>query len=87
VVVLILLGLAANITLTLWIAAPLGELPSCLKPPRTLPCAALPTSFILQEPRCADKLLQAVNVTNVRVVAAWSEQESSTTLQRRRLRG
>ncbi|MCK4342529.1 MAG: hypothetical protein KAY37_12490 [Phycisphaerae bacterium] len=34
----------------------------------TLPCAALPTRFVLESPECAQKLLDAMNVSNVRVV-------------------
>jgi len=36
---------------------------------RSLPCEAVPVRFVLDEPECADKLLRAMNVTNVRVVA------------------
>lgn len=36
---------------------------------RSLPCEAVPVRFILDEPECADKLLRAMNVTNVRVIA------------------
>ena len=35
----------------------------------TLPCAALPTRFVLESPECAQKLLDAMNVSNVRVVS------------------
>ena len=33
------------------------------------PCLAIPTKFILQEPECAEKLIQAANVSNVRVIS------------------
>ena len=33
-------------------------------------CLAIPTRFILEYPECADKLLQAMNVTNVHIVPA-----------------
>jgi hypothetical protein len=32
-------------------------------------CTAIPVKLILEDPECADKLLRAMNVTNVRVVA------------------
>ena len=35
----------------------------------TLPCAALPTRFVLESPECAQKLLDAMNVSKVRVVS------------------
>ncbi|MBU0717176.1 MAG: hypothetical protein KJ749_02925 [Planctomycetes bacterium] len=35
----------------------------------TLPCAALPTRFVLESPECAQKLLDAMNVSNVRIVS------------------
>ncbi len=37
--------------------------------PDALSCAALPTRFVLDSPECAQKLLEAMNVTNVRVLA------------------
>ena len=36
----------------------------------TLPCPAIPTRFVLDDPECANKLLRAMNVTTVRVRAA-----------------
>ena len=32
------------------------------------PCLAIPTRFILEYPECAEKLVQAANVSNVRIV-------------------
>jgi hypothetical protein len=34
----------------------------------SLPCGAIPTRFVMEEPECADKLLRSMNVTNVRVL-------------------
>jgi len=34
----------------------------------SLPCQAVPTQFVMDEPECADKLLRAMNVTNVRIL-------------------
>jgi len=39
---------------------------------KVLPCAAIPTRHILQEPERANKLLQAMNMTNVRVLPRGS---------------
>ena len=33
-----------------------------------LPCKAIPVRFILDEPICADKLLQTMNVTNLHIL-------------------
>lgn len=33
-------------------------------------CMAIPVKLILEDPECADKLLRAMNVTNVRVERA-----------------
>ena len=42
-------------------------------------CLAIPTRFILEYPECAQRLVEAANVTNVRIV-------SSGTLESRRFR-
>ena len=33
-------------------------------------CLAIPTRYVLKYPECADKLLQAMNITNVHIVPA-----------------
>jgi len=33
------------------------------------PCLAIPTRFILEEPECAEKLVRAANVTNVKILS------------------
>ncbi len=60
--VLILVGVVANMVTTLKLASGLSG-----APPRSLPCAAVPTRLILEDPVCAQKLLDAMNVTNVRI--------------------
>ena len=42
-------------------------------PPRDLPCPAVPMRLIEEDPACVNKLLAAMNVTNVRIVADLSE--------------
>ena len=32
-----------------------------------LPCAAVPTRFVVEHPECAQTLLESMNVTNVRI--------------------
>jgi hypothetical protein len=34
------------------------------------PCAALPVRFVHEEPACADKLLRAMNISNVHITQA-----------------
>ena len=33
-----------------------------------LPCKAVPTRFVIEEPECANKLLRSMNVTNVHIL-------------------
>ena len=58
---LILVGVVGNIVLTL------REKPTTPTRP-ALPCQAIPTRYILEYPDCADKLLQVMNVTNVKIL-------------------
>lgn len=34
----------------------------------SLPCSAIPTRFVLEYPDCADKLVRAMNITDVHIV-------------------
>ena len=52
----------------------------------TLPCSAIPTRLVLEDPACAQKLLESMNVTNVRVKSRWSadtgiSDETTSTVQ------
>jgi len=66
VAIAILAGLIINISLTL----DLREVEVC-EPPEypasPLPCAAVPTEFVMQHTECADHLLRSMNMTNVRI--------------------
>ena len=44
----------------------------------SLPCAAIPTRFVMEHPDCADKLIRAMNVTNVRVRSVAQPKSSET---------
>ena len=59
---LTLVAVAANTVTTQMMAAEFRS-----APPASLPCAAVPTRLILDDPICAQRLLQSMNVTNVRV--------------------
>ena len=66
VTIAILTGLVINIFLTLG----LREVEVC-EPPEypasPLPCGAVPTQFVMEHTECADHLLRAMNITNVRI--------------------
>ena len=67
--VLLLIAVLADITVRLML----------LKEEKTPPpCLAIPTQYVLEYPECANKLLLAANITNVRIVPAG-------TLESRRL--
>ena len=63
---LLLIGMAVNLVLTgrmsAWIDAARSDAQR-----DSLPYAAIPTRFVMEEPECADKLLRTMNVTNVRI--------------------
>ncbi|MBN2447741.1 MAG: hypothetical protein JXO22_13490 [Phycisphaerae bacterium] len=69
---LILTALAVNWALLLQISQDAAHLPDEGTRVGGLPCAALPTRFVLGEPECAQKLLEAMNVTNVQVLSKRS---------------
>ena len=58
--VLILIGIMIDIGITF------KTKPSAPARP-LLPCQAIPIRYVMEYPECADKLLQAMNVTNVRI--------------------
>ena len=68
---IVLVGVAANLGMTLKCRSKQEAGPS-------LPCAAIPTRFVMEHPDCADKLLMSMNVTNVRVEPFGQERSSDT---------
>ena len=66
---IVLVGVAANLGITLKCRSRQEAGPS-------LPCAAIPTRFVMEHPDCADKLLRSMNVTNVRVRSAGQREAS-----------
>jgi hypothetical protein len=64
---LILIALVVNAVMLMRIHHELAGPQDRPASPGGLPCAALPTRFVLESPECAQKLLEAMNVTNVRV--------------------
>lgn len=73
IAVMVLLAVAVNSLVTIDLAARIDGLPACPEPPRSLPCAAVPIGFVHDAPLCADKLLQAMNVTNVHILPGGSD--------------
>ena len=66
--VVLLLVVAANLLLTLKLHHEATKLGRAVPKRPDLPCAAIPTRFLMEEPVCAQKLIEAMNVTNVQVV-------------------
>jgi len=64
--------LVTNILLTMKFTQSLERLKSCQNPQESLPCQAVPVSFVMDEPECTDKLLRAMNVSNVHILSAES---------------
>ena len=76
----LLILMAANALVLVKITKTLEALPS-QQTGKSLPCRAIPTRFILEDPGCAQKLLAAMNVTNIRVStlpAGLPEEANST---------
>ena len=71
--VVILLAIAANVLMTVKLRELVSKPPVCPEPRRSLPCEAIPIRLIHEAPACVNTLLQAMNVTNVRVLANVSQ--------------
>lgn len=69
VLAVIILLMLVDLVLTARLIRHVEVLGDSTEPARALPCAAIPTRFILDEPACADKLLRSMNTTNVRILA------------------
>ena len=66
--VLLVIGLLVNLVLATTLTHRVDKLAATPEAPRPLSCQAIPTKLILEDPACADKLLRAMNVANVRVL-------------------
>ena len=58
--------LLADVFVTMKLSQEIEQTQLCAERRRALPCEAIPTQFAMNEPECANKLLRAMNVTNVR---------------------
>ncbi len=61
-----ILGLAMNGVMTYRILEMLDDDAPALR--HSLPCAAIPVRFVMDDPVCADKLVRSMNITNVRIL-------------------
>ena len=57
---IVLAAVAANIVMTVKFRSEHETKPS-------LPCAAIPTQFVMEYPDCTDKLLRSMNVTKLKI--------------------
>jgi len=76
---LVLAAFAALLIISLLSLAGIGRIIERLEvacpsagPPRSVSCEAIPLQFVHDDPACADKLLHAMNITNVHI-GTWSE--------------
>lgn len=67
---LLLIALVVNAVMLMRVHHALTRLDDPPASPASLPCAAVPTRFVMESPECAQLLLEAMNVTNVRVYSA-----------------
>ena len=68
--VVMLLGLAINGVMAYRILKLLDDDSPALR--HSLPGAAIPVKFVMDDPVCADKLVRSMNVTNVRILPIGS---------------
>ena len=59
--------LVANIVVTTKLLLHMQKSPSDIGRGDRLPCKALPTRFVIEEPDCAARLLVLMNITNVHI--------------------
>ena len=67
-VVCIFAIVAANLFMAMKLSSDIRRLQLVPQKRQTLPCGAIPTRFVIEEPVCANKLLRSMNVTNVRIL-------------------
>jgi hypothetical protein len=61
---------ASDLVVTLKLASDIDTVQLSLQQrTRALPCQAIPTRFALAEPNCTNKLLRAMNVTNINILS------------------
>ena len=68
VVLLIVILLIANLVVSVWIVYEIGKSCQYSAKTKSLPCESMPIKFALENPDCANKLLDVMNVTNVKIL-------------------
>lgn len=68
--VILMVCVLVLLVVNLFITTRLFESPLMLRARDPLPCRAVPTRFVMEEPECANKLLRSMNITNVRILPA-----------------
>lgn len=69
ILVICIVGLlVTNVLVIAKLALGLERLESCQNQRESLPCQAVPIGFLMDEPECTDKLLRAMNVSNVHIL-------------------
>ena len=70
VLLVCILGLVlADLLMVISLASKIDTIQPCPQK-RMLPCEAIPIMFAMENPQCANKLLRAMNVTNVNFLSA-----------------
>ena len=64
--------LLTNLIITVRMADEIEELRPAIQRRRSLPCESMPIKFALDNPDCANRLLEAMNVTNVKILPRGS---------------
>ena len=64
--VVVILLLAANLYMSFQMQSMLDQLEISAKPKKSLPCESVPISWAVKNYECANSLLLAMNVTNVK---------------------
>ena len=70
---MVVVALGANMQVMMKIDKKVNKLTSCRLSKSTIPLASIPMRLITEDPICAQKLLESMNVTNVRVLSNTSQ--------------
>ncbi len=78
VLLVCVLGLVLiNLLITMRFASKIDQVQSCSQKRKSLPCEAIPIKFAIEEPQCANRLLRAMNITNVNFSPRWASNQLS----------
>ena len=67
--ILLLLAAAANLTVMWQASVKLDKMASEFTRERPLACSAIPIKLVSEDPTCANKLIKAMNITNVHILS------------------